>query len=614
MAYAQVRKIRDFAQIFAGHALHPDLLSLRRSDQSSTWHVAVTGIVYRDRKTQFGDVSKAAKDNYDYHKRQTWKAAADGGQVASIEGTMLAGEVANFMRAVADDDPSVVFSLPSVDGVRLFDSLDSFWSRAAGHDAPADDGGDHLALADGAQEQTFFSVLLARPSAIKRPRQAPSTRSRFTQHDVLVTVAANHGSQDAPVVPVASGSGQTRKFLHNLPSACTWELLADCRRWSKQGGLQYTMRMPDGAVDQDLSEMLHDMVNCGGLPEVDGNYKAIAADQPLLNQLAEHGYVEQVDGGWKLTHEGAVAIGYRHALSSPVPFSQPRPLPLEDMTAFELMATLHADGWTWSLLPKTMAARNELRFSLIAEGDPSPRIWYTAGTTVSRAYLLCLTRGPSLFDEFAIEWIPHHASEKAYLKILEGIEPIRAIADNPIKRGAKRPLQALALDVDHGELPALEDGVIGEIVAIEDGIAVEGGEQGGMIRSVGIPSGVQVEVREGATSKLQAFRRRWQDQILAESRPLCSATGLQLRWQHLLILSRRAWRHHYRHHYCRHRHRWQVLLIAWQRPVLLEAMQRRAGFCHGPLSISLERDRRLMVRSRRDAGFTFGTRRPAASG
>ena len=418
------------------------------------------------------------KDNYDHHKRQTWKAAADGGQVASIEGTMLAGEVANFMRVVADDDPSVVFSLPSVDGVRLFDSLDSFWSRAAGHDAPADDGGDHLALADGAQEQTFFSVLLARPSAIKRPRQAPSTRSRFAQHDVLVTIAANHGSQDAPVVPVASGSGQTCKLLHNLPSACTWELLADCRRWSKQGGLQYTMRMPDGAVDQDLSEMLHDMVNCGGLPEVDGNYKAIAADQPLLNQLAEHGYVEQVDGGWKLTHEGAVAIGYRHALSSPVPFSQPRPLPLEDMTAFELMATLHADGWTWSLLPKTMAARNELRFSLIAEGDPSPRIWYTAGTTVSRAYLLCLTRGPSLFDEFVVEWIPHFASEKAYLKILEGIEPIRAIADNPIKRGAKRPLQALALDVDHGELPALEDGVIREIVAIEDGIAVEGGEPG----------------------------------------------------------------------------------------------------------------------------------------
>ena len=29
--------------------------------------------------------------------------------------------------------------------------------------------------------------------------------------------------------------------------------------------------------------------------------------------------------------------------------------------------------------------------------------------------------------------------------------------------------------------------------------------RGGMIRSVGIPSGVQVEVREGATSKLQAF-------------------------------------------------------------------------------------------------------------
>ena len=42
-------------------AAHPDLLALRLSDQASIWHMEVAQIVYRDRKTQFGNVTAAAR-------------------------------------------------------------------------------------------------------------------------------------------------------------------------------------------------------------------------------------------------------------------------------------------------------------------------------------------------------------------------------------------------------------------------------------------------------------------------------------------------------------------------------------------------------------------------
>ena len=128
--------------------------------------------------------------------------------------------------------------------------------------------------------------------------------------------------------------------------------------------MEYTSRMSDGADDvQGLQHLLQNMIEVGAVPEVEGVYQFAVEELRNLEPLRDNGYVQEVNGTWKLTRVGARTMEYRHALSSPESLSTPRTLPLQDLSTFELICMLRTSGWSWQLLPKRpFVAREALRY------------------------------------------------------------------------------------------------------------------------------------------------------------------------------------------------------------------------------------------------------------
>ena len=81
--------------------------------------------------------------------------------------------------------------------------------------------------------------------------------------------------------------------------------------------MEYALRMSDGADDvQGLPQLLKNMIEVGALPEVEGMYQCAAQELRILERLRENGYVEEVNGSWKLTQAGARNMEYRQASHS----------------------------------------------------------------------------------------------------------------------------------------------------------------------------------------------------------------------------------------------------------------------------------------------------------
>ncbi len=86
---------------------------------------------------------------------------------------------------------------------------------------------------------------------------------------------------------------------------------------------------------------------------------------------------------------------------------------LTDCTAWELMLKLEEQGWEWRKLPPGQANRAALAYDL----DRS-KVWYSAGTSVHKTYLLALLSATELFRA-GVPYILHGQSARFYQKLLD---------------------------------------------------------------------------------------------------------------------------------------------------------------------------------------------------
>ena len=127
-----------------------------------------------------------------------------------------------------------------------------------------------------------------------------------------------------------------------------------------------------------------------------------------------------------------------------------RELPLPQLTPFEMVRRLQAEGWEWKLFPKALKDRGSLQH------DTSLAIgcYYTVGKTLLGPYLQCLLSSGDLLAKFGIQHIPHYggrAPVKRFEALLKGQEFV--LDDQP---PARRP--ALRNEFEDDEAPlALED-------------------------------------------------------------------------------------------------------------------------------------------------------------
>jgi hypothetical protein len=145
--------------------------------------------------------------------------------------------------------------------------------------------------------------------------------------------------------------------------------------------------------------------------------------------------------GWRLTANALDRITFGRRLCLVGGFDAPRTnLDLGDLTTFELIQTLQHRGWTWHKLP----AKRDLRLHLFFDTTDvhALKMWYTAGVTVVRNYLLALLSADKL-RAMGVNRIPHFGTEALFQALLEG-RPLPAIPRSREGGGT----QTFDLDVD----------------------------------------------------------------------------------------------------------------------------------------------------------------------
>ena len=96
-------------------------------------------------------------------------------------------------------------------------------------------------------------------------------------------------------------------------------------------------------------------------------------------------------GLWTLTLACMHCVSTTRGLHTPSLVFAVRPLPLADLTSYELVATMKTDGWAWKQrLPPSSAAKKEKDLMPIGYVHGEAKLWFSTPSQVSRTYLLCL--------------------------------------------------------------------------------------------------------------------------------------------------------------------------------------------------------------------------------
>ena len=419
--FQAARKIRKVSSIFPFFRGHPRVRALDAGGAKTATSKYVTELrtlLYRDSVVQHGDIRAAAGLN-ESHKaqRDKLKRGLEPKEPPLSQAILFGQAAVNHVRQVCGDDPGAVLSL-----------RDGFW-------AP----------------------VILRPSAIHKVSHAPLAIASMNKNDILVSKLENFGTADAPTVSALSEG--PRSEVLNLCS-CAHDMgldafLSSTRLWRKQGEVCVSVPSIEGVPDAHVAGLVQRMVKEHALSDcVNGVVPARGSEEEAaLRGLVHEGFAEETCLGARLTSEGVAALTFRHILSSPLPLTQARNVPLAELSVFELMVSMRSKGWAWSALPSKKADRLALKFS---PGDPL--VFYTAGVTVCKSYLLCLLDAENLSTKYGVASIPHSLPPDAYDLILQGMQPAQASKsiENMPKRGKKRAVN-LDLDVEVcGELQDIE--------------------------------------------------------------------------------------------------------------------------------------------------------------
>ena len=371
-SFNEARHIQNFVKMFPCHRGHPDFLQLCRSKDKHKFLSVVRKALYRDSLMQFADNKDALK----FHERARPKGKTKS--TKTTEDMLVANLAADCVRNVAWETPGSVFSI-----------------KEAGHELTA--------------KFKWFSPVLLQPSLLKQPAHAPGTLQDYQRNDVVVTVFANQGSPEKPVVSaIVLGKNEVLSFQSVVQSLGIDQFLESFCLWSKSGDVRYVLPLLGGQV----SKVLRKMVECGALPKACARFAAAESESSAMESLLSAGYVEQGNDGYLLTESALKRMDFLRGLTSPKALVFSDRLSLTEMTELQLFARMRSEGWKWSLLPTK--EQQQIVFKLGQD-----RVWFTAGVTVSRFYMMCLLDAKRL-KTLGIAEIPHGMPSEVYESVFAG--------------------------------------------------------------------------------------------------------------------------------------------------------------------------------------------------
>ena len=422
--FGQGRTMSNFPELFPGHSKHPDWLHLGRHPKTWQRLAAIRKILYRDPQIQHGDTTEAGVVQEQGKKAHERAHRPFARKDALCEALVFAEACTQYLR-----------------------------------DRCSEDEGQVLSISD-----KLYMPLLLRPSSIHRPAHAPCAMSAPQKNDIVMSVLPNSGQPAAPIVPsVHQTSTETVSLLRSIESLGLSKFLEEFKLWETSGSVLLCLPGTEGVDAALTSRLLQHLTECSAFKSASAANRSRGAvvPGPLLSvvpALAVRGFIEENEDGWFLTRSAVEGMTFKHALCNPRTLPMLALQPVEDLSLCELMVRSFVAGWKWRKLPLKQEARAKLGYQ--AGGE---LVWYTAGVTACKEYLLCLLSADRLRAEHSLEWIPHFAAPEVFQHLLDGKTLHEALDLVPHRHGRKRKAQAaltLDGDVDQG-LPALSESVLG---------------------------------------------------------------------------------------------------------------------------------------------------------
>ena len=298
---------------------------------------------------------------------------------------------------------------------------------------------------DGVQRPNFFKVVSAKASNLKTVK-AP--RRRLARSDVVVTVHEFEQVLRNQICVNSQPLGSTHSGdpVHVLGTlGLGLEKVKQIRKWTRCSRCRYTLPHFNSYV---AATILDQLFECKAM---EGTGAVFMTDDPtnrrVLQEMAHEGLVLSMNNGWQLSRSGAQQLQVGQVVDRAVPICDAGSgLPLQDLTAWQLLQKLVEVGWEWRKFV-TKARPEPYRLGL-------PRVWYTSTVNVSREYLLCLLSSDTLLladNAEAARCELHHGMKVVYyqkmldgdfdgaLQILNSSRP-EQLEDKPVVR--ERPMLA----------------------------------------------------------------------------------------------------------------------------------------------------------------------------
>lgn len=229
-----------------------------------------------------------------------------------------------------------------------------------------------------------------------------------------------------------SADGSVRFGLSRFALGCVDDALcALCHAGAWVGSSKVFLHKPHATGGDSLAQQLGKLGDAG-----------LAS----FRELAGSDYIQ-----WQLELHVGELITTSIGLKAPTPFLKVREgCAITELTLWELVRSLEEEGWEWKRAPKVLTDRDALLPAMLSDdgGDDcevSPKIWYSAGVTLSAAYLRCCIEAEQWLKSTRITML-RHCQDRSYYKGMEDGQTNGAlpIIDKSRTRQSRHPRKSCA--------------------------------------------------------------------------------------------------------------------------------------------------------------------------
>ena len=339
---------------------------------------------------------------------------------------------------------------------RLVHQVGDDFGLSLDHEAAGEDKGSSYS------DLCYFRIRSSAAGDKKHQRPAAGAGGVLLSSQFAITLHQTlPGFEDVPAVESEPMRWSTGNFSDVIalvtdiadPSTLESSLL----KWEAAHGLLYTVRsLPDstGEVDFDFkveaSKALTTLVEKGAFAGSDAAcHFGMEPDVELL--LLGLGLVQPVvpsasaGQGWQLTEQAMERLVYGRALFNERAVFIDRGLPVREMTAYELLASLRKKGWAWRLwVPPSQRKRAT---AAVVQGyrPGDAKLYFTSSTAACEEYFRALHEAGRMVAN-GLDMVRHGQGPSYYERLLAG-------DFSPPLRGRRRHYArgALKEDVEPGE-------------------------------------------------------------------------------------------------------------------------------------------------------------------